>query len=140
MPLYYFNLKDRHEIIIDPEGTELADETEAREYAGQVARELMQNRPAATAAWRLQVCDAGRCPLFELLFATLGYANQPLDLRRTFIGISSNLASLYDTITDLRMTLRRIDNAMARAQGAPYLATLNGTRIDPATPQQSAEP
>jgi hypothetical protein len=92
--------------------------------------ELMQHRASTTRSWRMQDCDAHRRPLFELLFATLGNAHLPGDFRRTFIGVSSNFASLYDTITDLRATLRKIDRIMLRADRTLRLAASNGRRID----------
>ena len=139
MALYYFNLKDRNGILVDPEGTELAGEDEACAHAAQVATELMQNRGPETRTWRLQVCDAARRPCCELLFATLATNQFPGKLRETVISLSANFASVYDSLSDLRTTLRQIDNTMARAQGLPYLAALNGTRIDSPRPQEGAE-
>lgn len=137
MALYYFNLKDPQGIIVDPEGTEFASDDEAREHAAQVAKELMQNRGPETRTWRLQVCDAARRPCCELLFATLADNHLPGDLRKTVISLSSNFASLYDTMSELQMALRQIDNTMARAQGMPYLAALNGTAVGGAATEQS---
>jgi hypothetical protein len=71
MSLYYFNLKDKTGITTDQDGTELADEEQAREHATVVAKELMRNRELKTNTWRLQVCDAERQPRFEVLFAEL---------------------------------------------------------------------
>ncbi len=129
MQLYYFNLKDRDGIIHDPDGTELANETEARAHATEVARELMQSRERTTGTWRLQVCDAARQPCFELLFATLSSVGFPGELRNSYLSVAGSFASLSDEIVDLRMTLRQIRGTMARAEGGPYLAAVNGTRI-----------
>ncbi|MEJ2375049.1 MAG: hypothetical protein P8Y53_04415 [Pseudolabrys sp.] len=71
MALYYLNLKNRHEVLVDPEGTEFASDADARAHAPVVAKELMQNRGAETRTWRMQVCDAERRPCCEVLFATL---------------------------------------------------------------------
>jgi hypothetical protein len=71
MPLYYFNLKDSTSLTIDQDGTELADEEQAREHGTVVAKELMRHRELKTRTWCLQVCDAARQPRFDLLFAEL---------------------------------------------------------------------
>lgn len=135
MVRYYFNLKERNGLIVDPDGTELSSDEQAREHATQVAMKLMRHRGAETKAWRLQVCDTDRHPRFEVLFATLAADHLPHDLRQTVVGLSSGFASLYDTISDLRMTLRQIDTTMARAQGLPHLAALNGTTVAESTPE-----
>jgi hypothetical protein len=129
MSLYYFNLKDHTGIIIDRDGTELADEEQAREHATVVAKELMRNRELKTRTWCLQVCDAARQPCFELLFAELAEMHLRGELRNTVVDVSRKFASLYDAILELRIRVHRIDATMARADKMPYLATLNGRRI-----------
>jgi hypothetical protein len=133
MSLYYFNLKDYTGIIIDQDGTELADEEQAREHATVVAKELMRHREVKTRTWRLQVCDAARQPCFELLFAELAEMHLPWgagELRNTFVDVSRKFTSVYDAILELRITLHQIDATMARANKMPYLTTLNGRRIE----------
>jgi hypothetical protein len=133
MPVYYFNLKDVQGIHIDPEGTELPDDAEALEHARQVAQELMQRREARTRAWRLQACDAERNVLFELLFATVDHPMQELHpvLRQTVETVSARTAGLSDAICDVRTSLYQLRGTLAKSDGAPYLAALNGSRIEP---------
>jgi hypothetical protein len=130
MPVYYFNLKDVQGIHLDPEGTELPDDAEALEHAREVAKELMQRREARTRAWRLQACDAGRNVVFELLFATVDHTMPPA-LRQIVETASARTAGLSDAICDVRASLYQLKGTLAKSDGAPYLAALNGSRIEP---------
>jgi hypothetical protein len=133
MPTYYFNLKDAHGIHVDPEGTELPDEAHAVEHARQVAQELMLSRETRTRSWRLQACDENRKTLFELLFATVDRTMHrfPPSMRNAIETVSARTAGLSDAISDVRTSLHQIRGTLARSEGAPYLATLNGNRIEP---------
>jgi len=136
MPLYYFNLKNQQGVIADPEGTELADELQAREHANAVARELMCNSGTVRRSWRLEICDAAQRPCFEVLFATVDdtIEHLPPEIRANVEAICGRTASLEDAIFDVRMSLRQIRSTMARIDGIPYLAAVNGKRIDGAPP------
>ena len=133
MPMYYFNLKDVHGIYVDPEGTELPGEAEALEYAREVAMELMQRRETRTRAWRLQTCDADRNVIFELLFATIDHTMHELPpvLRKTVETVSARTAGLSDAMQNVRNSLYQIKGTLAKSDGAPYLAAINGSRIEP---------
>jgi hypothetical protein len=134
MPRYYFNLKDSYgEIHVDPDGMDLKGEAQARAHAREVARELMQSREAKTRSWRLQACDADRNVVFELLFVTVDQSMRrfPPLLRDNIERFSIRSASLSDAIFDVRMSLRQLKGTLARSEGAPYLAALNGSRVDP---------
>lgn len=133
MPTYYFNLKDAQGIHVDPEGTDLSDEAEAMEYARGVAQELMQSRESSTRAWRLQVCDADRNVVLELLFATVDHTVQQLSpiLRQTVELVSARTAVLSDAICDVRASLHQLRGTLARDNGTPYLAVLNGRSVAP---------
>jgi hypothetical protein len=131
MALYFFNLKDGRTIIPDQDGTELADEAAARVHALVVARESMRNNELRTRTWRLQVCGADHQPRFELLFASV---DETIDLLPGQIGasvreVSGKFASLSDAIADVRMSLLQVRTTLARSEGVPHLATLNGTRL-----------
>jgi t-SNARE complex subunit (syntaxin) len=131
MSIYFFNLKDCRTTIPDPDGTELADESAARAHAIVVAREAMRNNEARTRNWRIQVCRADRTPLFEVLFASVDETmdHLPNDMRQSVENISKKFASLADTIQDVRMSMLAIRTTIARSEKAPYLATLNGSRL-----------
>lgn len=136
MPVYYFNLKDAYGIHVDPEGTELPDEAHALEHGRQVALELMQSRETRTRSWRLQVCDENRITVFELLFATVDRTMHRFapSMRSTIEAVSARTAGLSDAIGDVRTTLHQIKGTLARSEGAPYLAALNGKRIEHVAP------
>jgi hypothetical protein len=131
MTTFYFNLKDGRTIIPDPDGTELLDEEGARAHAVTVAREAMRNNEVRTRNWRIQVCGANRKPLFEVLFASVDETmdHLPGDLRDSVENVSTKFASLADTIHDVRMSMVELRTTLARAEGVPHLATLNGLRL-----------
>lgn len=131
MPMYYFALKDNHGIHVDPDGTELQNETHAAEHARQVALELMATREIRTRSWRLQVCDSNRNLVFELLFASVDRTlyRLPPALRETVTAVSVRTAALSDAIFDVRMTLHQIKGTLAKSKGVPYLASVNGSRV-----------
>jgi hypothetical protein len=131
MALYFFNLKDGRTVIPDQDGTELVDDDAARAHAVVVARESMRNNESRTRTWRLQVCGPDRQSRFELLFASV---DETIDLLPPEIGttvreVSRKFASLSDAIADVRMTLLQVRATLARSEGAPYLAALNGSRL-----------
>jgi hypothetical protein len=149
MPRYFFNIKDGRKIISDPEGTELPDEESAREYAREVVRELTRNRENRTTSWRLAVCNEQGTPCFELLFASLveSITQLPPAARAVVEQACRNAALLNDEINHVRTTLHQLRATMAgydtversekmarydtveRSEKAPYLVTLNGTRL-----------
>jgi|SRR6185437_5365188 len=133
MPMYYFNLKDAQGIYVDPEGTELSGDAEALEHARQVATELMQRRESKTRSWRLQACDEDRNVVFELLFATVDHTihHLPPALRQTVETVSARTAGLSDAICDVRASIYQLKGTLAKSNRAPYLAALNGSRIEP---------
>src|SRR5215510_16461749 len=116
MPTYYFNLKGQHGRYLDPAGTELPDHAQAKEHARQVALELMHRREATTRSWRLEVCDASRTPIFELLFATLDplLAQLPANLRATLEEVSARKGGVVDAIIDVRNSLYQLRGTLAK--------------------------
>ena len=131
MTTYYFNLKDGRTVIPDIDGTEFADEPAARTHAVIVAREAMRNNEVRTRNWRIQVCGSDRTPLFEILFASVDETMDqfPGDLRNSVENVSTKFASLSDTIHEVRMSMLELRTTLARSEGTPHLATLNGLRL-----------
>jgi hypothetical protein len=129
MTTYYFNLKGHHGRYVDPHGTELPDLAQAKEHARQVALELMHCRESKTRSWRLEVCDARRTPIFELLFATVDpkLAELPPALRTRVEELSARAGGIVDAIVDVRNTLHQLRGTLARSNREPYLAALDGT-------------
>jgi hypothetical protein len=131
MPAYYFHLNGQHGRFLDPDGIELHDHAHAREYARQVALELMQGRETRTRSWRLKVLDASKTPIFELLFATVDplLARLPPNLRMSVERVSAQAGDVRDAIIDVRDSLHRLRSTLAKANGEPYLASLDGTTL-----------
>jgi hypothetical protein len=129
MATYYFSLKGQHGRYVDPHGTELPDPAQAKEHARQVALELMHRRELKTRSWRLEVCDAGRVPLFELVFATVdpSLAQLPPTLRARVEDLSVRTGGMADAIIDIRNTLHQLRGTLAKCNREPYLAALDGT-------------
>jgi len=129
MPTYYFHLNGQHGRVLDPEGVELLDQAHAREYARQVALELMHGREAKTRSWRLEVLDTSKTPIFELLFASVDplLARLPPNLRTSVEQVSAQTGHVRDAIIDVRNSLHRLRGTLAKANGEPYLAVLDGT-------------
>jgi len=132
MPLFYFNLHDAKRLIPDWEGTDLAHENEARDHAAGVAREVMRNNPLRTLAWRLQVADAERRHRFDLLFASVSPELEQYspEFRQLVERKSHNVATLADDILEVRHSLRQMRATLARVDRMPYLASVNGRRLD----------
>jgi hypothetical protein len=131
MPTYYFNLKGQHGRYLDPSGTELPDHVQAKEHARRVALELMQRRETKTRSWRLEVCDASRTPICELLFATVDplLAQLTPNFRATVEQVSARTGGVTDAIIDVRNSLHQLRGTLAKSNGEPYLAALDGTTL-----------
>jgi hypothetical protein len=132
MPLFYFNLHDAKRLIADLEGTELPDENAARDHAAVVAREIMRNNSARTLAWRLRVADAEHRHRFDLLFASIApdLEQYTPEFRQLVERKSHNIATLADSVLEVRHSLRQMRAMLARADRVPYLAYVNGRRVE----------
>ena len=53
----------------------------------------------------------------------------PGDLRRSVETVSTKFASLSDAIHEVRMSMLELRVTLARSDGLPHLATLNGLRL-----------
>ena len=131
MPTYWFNLKTMDGTIIDPEGTDLLNDASAHAYAKAVARELMAHRELQTRFWRLEVRDSGRLAKRDLLFASIDETLSHLtpELRSSVEGLCACSASLVEGIGAIKLTLLDVKATIARAEGALYLAAVNGAAV-----------
>jgi hypothetical protein len=131
MPMYYFNLKTQQGRELDPEGVELFDDAEAREFGQKVALELMRQRETKTSFWRIEVCDAERRLIDEVLFASvdpLVAALLPAH-RITVQQASVRTAALIDAILDTRNSYYELRATLSGTEGKPYLASCDGTTL-----------
>jgi hypothetical protein len=131
MPLYYFNLNHRDGTTPDCDGTDLPDDAAAGLHAGAVARELLRHREAKRRSWCLQVCDAARAPLFELLFADVDPSLDHLspELKASLNDVSLKASRMNDSIKDVRASIHQLRGTLACADGLPWLAAINGKRL-----------
>jgi hypothetical protein len=132
MPTYFFNLKTPAGTIRDPDGTDLPDELSAREHARLVACELMQHRQLRTRSWRIDLCDSEGRLCLDLLFASVDDSMGHLtpELRRSVEDLCAKSSSLSEMIRALRLTIIEVQGTIARSEGAPYIAAVNGVAVD----------
>lgn len=118
MSLFYFILKAGRKTYPDTECQEFVDEADALAHARAVARELMRNREAKTAHWRIQVCDDYLQLRQECLFVDVDQRLEglPADLQVSIAAVARTTANMSDafrnidaTMADLRETLNRMD-------------------------------
>jgi len=129
MALYYFILRVGREEFPDPIGEEFDDIADARAHAHAVARELMRNREGRTHHWRVRVCDDYLQPRYECLFADVDQRLDTYheDLRGSIVRVARTTAAMNDAIgnidcamSDLRETMRLLDEATARFSRAGF--------------------
>jgi hypothetical protein len=132
MPLYFFNLKTGEGTIRDPDGTDLPNEQAAWEHARLVACELMQHRQPQTNSWRIDVRDSVGRQCVDLLFASVDDSINHLrpELRSSVENLCAKSAALNETIHAVRSTLSQVMGTIARSEGGPYLAALDGVAVD----------
>ena len=132
MPLYFFNLKTAEATIRDPDGTDLPNDSSAWEHARRVACELMQHRQPHTHSWRMDVCDSEGRQCVDLLFASVDHSIDHLrpELRSSVEDMCAKSSSLSETIRAVTLTIAQVRGTIARSEGAPYLAAINGVAVD----------
>ena len=78
MPMYYFHLRNK-DTLHDTDGTELPDLTAAREYATNVARELMFRSDSIMergwSDWTMSVSDHSGAELFSFELSGISNGN-----------------------------------------------------------------
>jgi hypothetical protein len=134
MALFYFHLNDGERVIQDREGTELPNHAAAHEHAAIVAREIMRNGKLRSLWRRLAVCDAEHQPCFDLLFASVAddFDHLTPEWQATIRRGAGRIASLRANLQNVQLSLRQLRATLARADGLPYLAAVNGQQIDSA--------
>ena len=126
MPCYYFQLREGHGGISDPEPCDLPDDQAALAYAWTVATEVMKNRERETRHWRLGIRREQEADCFtELQFAATDRTLNHLtgNLRRLVENNSSKRLSLQEAIYAARRTVRRSRALVSRSRGKPYLVS-----------------
>jgi len=103
MPLFHFHLRDCQSRILDPDGVDLQDLSEAEAYATQVARELMRNADSGRRFWQIDVCDADGTFVRTVPFATVDPTLDHLrpSLRRMADSLYAGRARIADTMVRL---------------------------------------
>ena len=132
MPLYFFNLKTAEGTIRDPDGTDLVNDSAAWEHARLVACELMRHRQPYTHSWRMDVCDGEGRHCVDLLFASVDDSIDHLrpELRSSVEDMCAQSSSLSEMIRAVTLTIAQVRRTIARSEGTPYVATVNGVAVD----------
>ena len=101
-------------------------------HARLVACELMQYRQPRTHSWRLDVCDSEGRQCLDMLFASVDDSIHHLtpELRRSVEDLCAKSSSLNEMIRALRLTIIEVRGTIARSEGAPYIAAINGVAVD----------
>jgi hypothetical protein len=131
MPVFFFNLRDGSEGTADPEGVNLPDLQAAKNYAMEVARELMNRNEVERRHWQLNVFDSDGSLVAEVPFAkidaTLDHLSRPL--RQTIEQLAERRRDLAETISGLERLRLQLRAIRARSQRRPYLITQNGRQL-----------
>ena len=130
MSRYYFAVKNRNQIVLDPCGEDFESIDTARAFAELLARELMRNREGKTRSWRIEVSNAEHEKCFEVLFALVDDSIRHFraDVREAMQKMARRAASLSDTMVEARHTVLQAKATVARARRKPYLAAVDGRR------------
>jgi hypothetical protein len=94
----------------------------------------MRNAKPHVRFWRVQVRDSDREIRADLLFASVDDRFDSLsgELRQSVERLHRGMVSLEDSIHTVRMSLHRVRATLARAERVPYVAAVDGERVDPA--------
>jgi|SRR5215813_3855972 len=126
MARYYFQLRDGHGGINDPEPCDLPDDEAALAYARGVATDVMKNRERETRHWRIGIRREREADCFiELQFAATDGTLDHLagSLRQLVENSSSKRLSLEEAIYAAGRTVRRSRALVSRSRGKPYLVS-----------------
>ena len=128
MTMFYFNLCDGGAGVVDTEGIELRDESEARAYAIRVASELLRREDIGKRSWQLEICDVRGDVLSVLPFATVDPSLDHLEptLRDLIERVSESRRTLSETVFNVHLVRLQL---RARRAHKPYLAAQSGQRI-----------
>jgi len=121
MPLYHFALRDGERSIPDPDAIDLTDSATAREYASQVAREIMKAREVERRHWKIAVQDDAGTAVSEVLFATVDPTldHLPRYQRTELERLAGNVAALKAIAYESRLLVLRSRAIMARLSRRP---------------------
>jgi hypothetical protein len=141
MPHYTFTLRADAESIEDENGMWFENREQARDYAVNVANELMRGQEQQTRSWRLDIYEDGDL-VGEFLFARVDPTLAHLEprLRAVIEEVSENKRAFRAALSTVQTTLRESRALVARSRGKPFLATVGGkptVRTDSETPARN---
>lgn len=130
MPHYTFELMNSGSPIADDTGIEAPDRESALAYGKEVARELMRGRELQTRSWRLDIYEERGERVVEMPFAAVDPTLDHLvpSLRSAVERSCDSFRLWQEALSATRATMRESRALLARAQGKPYLAVVNGER------------
>ena len=131
MPHYTFALRDGSGAVEDRIGAHLAGALSARDYAMDVAHELMHGWEAQVRYWRLDVYDHEGKPVFQIPFASIDRSLDHLapEQRRMMVESGERRRSLMEAVHVARATVLETRALVARSRGKPYLASFRGEHV-----------
>jgi hypothetical protein len=128
VPRYYFSIRNGFGNPFDEEGVDLPDVESAKNYARDLARELMFRNEARKRHWWVFAHDENRNELFGLPFVAIDETIRHLspENRQLIYLISQKRLELAEAIFASQMNVLRAKATIARARSRPYLAAYNG--------------
>jgi hypothetical protein len=131
MPTYYFNLKNGDAGFVDTTGEDLAGDEEAREYARDVALELLQGCEMPRRHWVIEAVDErGNCVL-SLAFVSVDPSLNHLDVdtRRVVEDSCRILRNCRETRFKSKLLSEKTRSMAGKRTGKLYLAAAFGHQL-----------
>lgn len=127
MPVYTFKIDADGACLHDETGVSLRDRPLARQYAEQVAREMMARREKSTRHWHIDVYENDQLFL-ELPFSSVDPTMDNLspELRATVVVALERKRSFKAVLEKSRRLALEASALVARSRGQLYLAAQNG--------------
>jgi hypothetical protein len=131
--LYYFSVRTGSGNLFDEDGVELADNEAARNYARDLARELMFRNEARKRCWWVFVHDAEGKELLGLPFVAIDdtLCHLSPESRQLIHQMSEKRLALAEAIFVSKLNVLRAKATIARSKSRPYLAAYNGHLVGP---------
>jgi hypothetical protein len=128
VPRYYFSVRNGSGNLSDDDGIELPNDAAARDYACDLARELMFRNEVRKRHWWLVIRNAEGKELFSLPFVAVDETIRHLnpDNRRLIQQTCEKRLALAEVMFASRIGVMRARAVIARSRARPYLAAHNG--------------
>lgn len=131
MPRFFFNVRNGSGGFADPEGTTLPDVQSAKDYARDLARELMRGHETKRRYWHVVAYDDDGSRVFDLPFFSVDESMNHLnpDSRQLIETMCEKRIALAETLFETRMNVLRMRATVARSRNQPYVAAERGHTV-----------